>query len=105
MKFKLVTVFTLHTGKADEEIERCKSPDSLSNILKTFPGFISYELVKVNEESTMAIQTWETKKHFAEAMPKAIGIQSAKIKGRDNLVISHQSYSGEVVLENKSLTV
>src|ERR1700751_554471 len=98
MKFKIVAVFDLHEGKAYEEIERCKSSDSLLNILKNFPGFISYEVVKISENSTMTIQTWETKKHFAEAMPKATGIQTEKIKRRENLVISHQAYAGEIML-------
>ena len=98
MKFKMIAVFTLHPGKANEEIERCKSESSLLNTLKTFPGFISYEVIKISEESTMTIQTWETKKHFSEAIPKAMGMQSEKNKGRENLVISHQGYAGEIVL-------
>ena len=98
MKFKIIAVFTLQPGKANEEIERCKSESSLLNTLKTFPGFISYEVVKINEDSTMTIQTWETKKHFSEAIPKAMGRQAEKNKERENLVISHHTYAGEIIL-------
>ncbi|HWY38406.1 MAG TPA: antibiotic biosynthesis monooxygenase family protein [Bacteroidia bacterium] len=98
MEYKIIAVFKLQPGKADEEIERCKSADSLLNTLRTFPGFISYEVVKMNEESTMTIQTWRSKADFTEAMPKAMGVQASKIKGRENIVVSYQGYSGEVVL-------
>ncbi|HXB40535.1 MAG TPA: antibiotic biosynthesis monooxygenase family protein [Bacteroidia bacterium] len=101
MKYKIVAVFKLQSDKADEEIERCKSADSLLNTLKTFPGFISYEVVRINDDSTMTIQTWETKAHFLTAMPEAMGIHSAKNVTRENLVVSHQGYSGEVVLQSE----
>jgi len=100
MKYKTISVFKLKPNTADQEIERCKSPESLLNTLKTFAGFISYEVIKISNESTMTIQTWETKEHFQSAIPKAMGAHSAKIQTRENLVISYQGYSGEIILTN-----
>ncbi len=100
MEYKVIAIFKLQPNTADQEIERCKSPESLLNTLKTFAGFVAYEVVKISEDSTMTIQTWETKEHFQSAMAKAMGAHSAKIQTRENLVISYQGYSGEIVLEN-----
>ena len=97
---KIITAFKLKEGKADEEIERCKSEDSLLNTLKKFPGFISYEVVKLNDSSTMNIQNWESKKHFLEAIPKAMAARSATVAGREKLVLSHENFSGEIILSS-----
>jgi heme-degrading monooxygenase HmoA len=98
MKYKVIAIFKLQPNTADQEIERCKSPESLLNTLKTFPGFISYEVIKISEDSTMTMQTWESKEHFQTAMPKAMGSHSAKNKTRENFVVSYQGYSGNIVL-------
>ena len=100
MKYKVIAIFKLQPNKADEEIERCKSSGNLLNILKAFPGFISYEVVKISDESTMTIQTWETGEHFQSAISKAMMSQSEKNQARENLVVSYQSHSGEIVLTN-----
>ncbi|MGZ4036004.1 MAG: hypothetical protein ACXVP4_14165 [Bacteroidia bacterium] len=104
MSYKIVSIFKLQTGKANEEIERCKSSDSLLNALKKFPGFISYEVVKISEDSTMTIQSWETKAHFTDAIPKAMAARSELVKNRENIVLSHEGFSGEVILNFKQLS-
>jgi heme-degrading monooxygenase HmoA len=100
MTYKTIAVFKLISDKADEEIERCKSENSLLNTLKKFPGFISYEVVKLNNDSTMTIQNWETKTHFTSAIPKAMALNKELTKDRENIVLSYEGYSGEVMLSN-----
>ena len=97
MNYKTVAIFKLHAGMAEEEIRRCKSEDSLLNTLKKFPGFIAYEVIKINEDSTMTIQTWESKAHFTEAIPKGVASRAQVVNNRENIVLSYEGFYGEVV--------
>jgi len=55
--YKVVLVFNLQEGRAEEELKRSKEENSFPNLLAKQPGFIEMELVKINEEKTMSIQT------------------------------------------------
>ena len=101
MAYKTIAIFKLLPDKANEEIERCKSEDSMLNTLKKFPGFIDYEVVKISESSTMTIQTWETKEQFAVAIPNAMAVQKAINKERENIVESFDGFYGEIVISTK----
>lgn len=98
MNFKVVSVFKLHPGKAAEEIERCRSEQSMLNMLKGQPGFISYEVVKLSEESTMTISSWESRARFGQAIGKVNSLWQSVTAGRENLVASFESFSGDVVI-------
>jgi len=78
------------------------SPKSLVKEIKSAlqTALRPYEVVKISDDSTMTIQTWESKERFQSAMPKAMGAHSAKNKNRENFVVSYQGYSGEIVLTN-----
>lgn len=98
MPYKLVVVFKLEPGTADVEIERCRSAHSFPNILREQPGFISYEVVKLGEDGTMIIQTWRTKEHLAQAMPKAAAARARLAEAQENIVLSSETFAGEVAL-------
>jgi heme-degrading monooxygenase HmoA len=98
MNFKVVSVFKLQPGKAVEEIERCRSEQSMLNMLKGQPGFLSYEVVKLSEESTMTISSWESRVHFGQAIHKVNLLRQAVTAGRENLVVSFENFSGDVVI-------
>lgn len=97
MPYKLVVVLKLQPGKADVEIARCRSEHSFPNLLREQPGFVSFEVVKLGEDSTMVIQTWETKEHLTQAMPKASAAR-ARLAGQENIVLASETFAGEVAL-------
>lgn len=98
MPYKVVIVFKLLPGQADAELGRCRSEHSLLNLLRNEPGFVSYEVVKLREDSTMVVQTWETKEHLAQAMPKAAAARARLTRAQENLVVSSETFAGEVAL-------
>lgn len=98
MSYKLVIVFKLEPGKADIEIERCRSEHSFLNLLREQLGFVSYEVVKLGEDSTMIIQTWETKENLAQAMPRASAARARLAEKQENIVVSSETFAGEVAL-------
>jgi hypothetical protein len=98
MPYKIVNIFKLVPGKADEEVERVRDSQSMLNLLKAHPGFISYEVVKLGEDSTMTIQSWHSRAHFGQAIGKVNAAREALVAGRENLLVSRESFSGEVVL-------
>lgn len=100
MPYKLVVVLKLQPAKADVEIERCRSEHSFPNLLREQPGFVSYEVVKLGEDSTMVIQTWATKEHLMQAMPKASAAR-ARLAEQENIVLSRETFAGEVVLTSE----
>lgn len=97
MPYKLVVVLKLQPGQADVEIGRCRSEHSFPNLLSKEPGFISFEVVKLGEDSTMVIQTWETKEHLMQAMPKAAA-ERARVEEQENIMLSSETFAGEVAL-------
>ncbi len=54
-------VFTLTKGSADAELHRSKEESSFPNMLAKQPGFIELELIKINDEKTMSVQTGKPK--------------------------------------------
>ena len=100
MSYKLVIVFKLQPGKADMEVERCRSEYSFVNLLSQQPGFIAYEIVKLSEDSTVVLQTWQSKGHLMRAMPKASAAR-AGLEPQEEIVLSRDTFAGEVVLLSK----
>jgi heme-degrading monooxygenase HmoA len=99
MAYKVVSVFKLKPGMAEEELQRCKSADSMLNILKTMPGFINYEVVKLNEDSTLTIQTWQAKEFVGPAMQKAMQARASMVQDREDILLSRGSFAGELIIE------
>ncbi len=98
MPYKVVVVFRLLPGQADAEIARCRSEHSLVNLLRQEPGFVAYEVVKLGEDKTMVVQTWETKAHLKRAIPKAAAARARLTGVQESLVVSGKTFAGEVAL-------
>jgi heme-degrading monooxygenase HmoA len=62
--YKVILIFNLKKGQADEELKRSKETDSFPNMLAGQPGFVSLELVRVDESKTMSVQTWKTEQDW-----------------------------------------
>lgn len=61
-------------------------------------GFINLELVKINEEKTMSIQTWETEKHWWTALETVKSLQEkfASENPRENILVSRDFLNGYI---------
>ena len=98
MSYKVVLVFDLVEGLADEELRRSQEEDSFPNLLAAQPGFREFELVKVNESKTLSIQTWETEKDWWQAL-ETVRQQAASTAAdppRENILISRDFLGGWV---------
>ena len=98
MPHKVVVVFRLEPGQADAEVARCRSEHSLLNLLRGEPGCISFEVVKLGEDGAMVVQTWRTKEDLTRAMPKAAVARTRLTGKQKNLVVSSETFAGEVAL-------
>lgn len=96
---KVVATFELEPNTADDEIDRINRDESLLNLLRDQPGFQSYEVVKTSEDSTMTLQTWDSKDAFQKAM-EAIQSNRDPQDGED-IVIDRNWYAGEIVLTSE----
>lgn len=96
--YKVVLVFNLTKGSADEELRRSDEKRSFPNMLAEQQGFIEMELVKINEEKTMSIQTWETEKDWWTALEtvKNIREQSGQDSTRKNILESREFLNGYI---------
>ena len=98
MVYKVVLLFDLVEGMADEELKRSQEENSFPNLLAQQPGFVSYELVKVNESKTMSIQTWATEQAWWAALAAARE-QSESLSDdqpRENILVSRDFLGGWV---------
>ena len=93
LNYKVVIVFDLQPGTADEEIRRSQELDGMPQILSAQPGFISIELVKINDERTMSIQTWTSVDAFRAAIQSAQGLLATRAP-RESILISQNFYAG-----------
>ncbi len=96
MSYKVVAITKMQPGKMDEGIQLGSSAASL---LREQLGFISLEVVKTGEDNVIAIQTWQTKNHYAQAMSKIAG-NGAAASARQEMIASREVHAGEVVLES-----
>lgn len=96
--YKVVMVFNLTKGSAEEELKRSVEETGFPNMLAQQHGFIEMELVKINEEKTMSIQTWETEEHWWAALGKVKNLREKSGQGntRENILISRELLNGYV---------
>ncbi len=96
--YKVVLVFNLTKGSADEEIHRSKEENSFPSMLTKQPGFLELELIKINDEKTISIQTWGTEKHWWTALEIVKNQQEklAKDITRENILISRDFLNGYI---------
>ncbi len=103
-KYKVVLVFSLKEGEADEELRRSKEEHSFPNMLATQPGFLELELVKISDSKTMSIQTWETEKHWFTALEtvKVLQSQLPQINQRVSILLERDFLAGTIMVHKKS---
>jgi heme-degrading monooxygenase HmoA len=96
--YKVVLVFNLTKGSADEELKRSNEETSFPNMLAKQQGFIEMELVRINEEKTMSIQTWATEKDWWTALEtvKNIREKSGQDNTRENILVSRELLNGYI---------
>ena len=96
--YKVILVFNLTKGSADEELKRSQEETSFPNMLAKRHGFIEMELVKINEEKTMSVQTWETEKDWWAALEtvKNIREHSGQDSTRENILVSREFLNGHI---------
>jgi heme-degrading monooxygenase HmoA len=96
--YKVVLVFNLKKGLADEEIRRSQEEDSFPSLLAKQTGFLEMELVKINDEKTMSIQSWATEKDWWTALEivknnrEKLDLESK----RENILVSREFLNGYV---------
>jgi hypothetical protein len=102
--YKVVLVFNLQKGKAEEELYRSKEENSFPNLLAKQPGFIELELVKINDEKTMSIQTWQTEKDWWHALETVKKINESAItdSARENILISREFLNGYIQVHKEA---
>ncbi len=96
--FKVVMVFNLTEGSADEELRRANEPAGFASMLARQAGFIDMDLVKINADKTMSIQTWASEGHWWSALEivKNIREKSGKDSARPNILVSREFLHGYV---------
>lgn len=98
LMYKVVLIFNLTEGSADEELRRSKEESSFPSMLTQQSGFIELELVKISDDKTMSIQTWKTEKHWQVALKNVIELQKEAFKGqaRENILVSRDFFGGYI---------
>ena len=100
--YKVVLVFSLTKGSADEELSRSKEETSFPNMLAKQLGFVELELSKINDEKTMSVQTWETEKHWWTAL-ETVKSQQEKLPAdntRENILVSREFLNGYIMVHH-----
>jgi len=104
--YKVVLVFNLTKGSADEELRRSKEAHSFPSLLANQQGFIDMELVKINDEKTMSVQTWATEKDWWTAL-ETVKNTREKLEvesSRENILVSREFLNGYVRLSKSART-
>jgi heme-degrading monooxygenase HmoA len=95
--YKVILIFTLAKGMADEELRRSNEPESFPSILAKQEGFVSLELVKIDDDKTMSVQTWQSPQHWWKALEAAKSVNAANNPARPNILVSRDFFGGTVV--------
>jgi heme-degrading monooxygenase HmoA len=101
--YKVVLVFNLQDGKADEELKRSKEENSFPDLLSKQPGFVELELIKINDQKTMSIQTWETENDWWMALETArkINENARNNSAGENILISRGFLNGYIQVHTR----
>src|ERR1700756_492456 len=76
-KFKVVLTFNLKPGAADEELRRSRQSFSFPNMLARQPGCERIELIKVNDDRTLSVQTWTSQRDWWTALEAVKSLREA----------------------------
>ena len=97
--YKVVLVFHLKPGTADEELRRSGKPESFPNRLARRPGHLAMELVKIDEDTTMSVQTWKTQSDWWAALEATKNTQ-VDSDNRETILVSRDFFGGTVIRSN-----
>lgn len=102
--YKVVLIFNLTKGSADEELKRSLEENSFPNLLSKQAGFVDLELVKINDEKTMSIQTWATENNWWTALETVKNIREklAVESTRENILVSRDFLNGYVKVQQRT---
>jgi heme-degrading monooxygenase HmoA len=96
--YKVVLVFNLKPGAAEEELKRSLSEDSFPARLAREAGFLGLELVKLSEDRTMSIQTWRSERDWWTALGN---VKNAQVElaqpAPEEILISRDFFGGAIV--------
>ncbi len=96
--YRVVLTFDLKPGMADEELRRSREDGSFPRRLMRQPGFVSMDLVKISDDRTMSIQTWESESAWWTALNAVKTAPSGDaVADREPILISREFVSGVVV--------
>lgn len=93
--FKVVLIFDLKPGSADEELRRSREQTSFPRKLAAQPGFQEMQLVRVSDDQTMSVQSWASAEHWWAALEAVKGDQSHD-NDRETILVSRQFFGGPV---------
>ena len=98
MSFKVVLTFNLTEGSADEELRRSLEATSFPSLLAKQPGCREIDLIRIGDDKTMSIQTWETEKDWWAALEHVKAETATLIEDeRESILMSRDFVGGEVV--------
>ena len=97
--FKVVLIFHLTPGSADEELRRSLEETSFPNRLTRQRGFVDMQLVKLDEDCTMSVQTWATPQDWWAALDvvKQEGGGEGAGEERPSILVSRDFHAGPIV--------
>jgi heme-degrading monooxygenase HmoA len=96
--YRVVLVFHLKPGQADEELRRSLREESFPKRLKRQPGCISLELVKIGEDKTMSVQIWSSAQHWWSALEAAKQAPNGGT-AEETILVSRDFFGGSVFAE------
>lgn len=98
-QFKVVLIFHLEPGQADEELRRSQEESSFPQDLARQPGFVEMQLVKIDENQTMSIQTWATSQDWWAALDavRRDSADGSAAEDRPSILVSRDFHAGPVV--------
>ncbi len=97
--YKVVLVFDLKPGTAEEELRRSREAGSFPRRLSAQPGFMEMELVKVSDERTMSVQTWSAAEDWWAALEtvKAEADRTPDDGKHETILVSREFFAGSLV--------
>jgi hypothetical protein len=94
--YRVVLIFKLQPGTADEEINRSRAEGSFPAKLARQPGFVSMDLVKISDDKTMAVQGWASAEAWWAAL-SAVKATGGSDNSGPNILIEREFYAGPVL--------
>jgi heme-degrading monooxygenase HmoA len=96
--YKVVLIFDLKPGMADEELRRSRQDGSFPRRLSAQPGFMKMELVKVTDQRTMSLQTWSSAEDWWAALEtvKSEADRDSNEEKRETILVSREFVAGSV---------